>query len=151
MGLDGSYNAPVARPDAVKLIRAAFERGVTLFDTAEAYGPITNEQLLGQAIKPFRDEVVIATKFGFGINPDGSRYGLDSRPEHTRTVVDDMLGRLVVRQHRPSLSAPRRPERPDRGRRRHVQGAHLGLQGRAFTACPKRARGPSGAHMPSIL
>jgi len=96
MGLDGSYNAPVARPDAVKLIQAAFERGVTLFDTAEAYGPFTNEQLLGEAVKPFREKVIIATKFGFGIRPDGSRYGLDSRPEHIRTVVDEMLGRLRV-------------------------------------------------------
>ena len=96
MGLDGSYNAPVPRPEAVKIIHAAYERGVTLFDTAEAYGPFTNEQLLGEAVKPFRDQVVIATKFGFGINPDGSRYGVDSRPEHIREVVDAMLGRLQV-------------------------------------------------------
>ena len=96
MGLDGSYNAPVPRPDAVKMIHAAYERGVTLFDTAEAYGPFTNEQLLGEAVKPFRDQVVIATKFGFGINPDGSRYGVDSRPEHISEVVDAMLGRLQV-------------------------------------------------------
>lgn len=96
MGLDGSYNAPVPRPEALKMIHAAYERGVTLFDTAEAYGPFTNEQLLGEAIKPFRDQVVIATKFGFGINPDGSRYGVDSRPDHIREVVDAMLGRLQV-------------------------------------------------------
>lgn len=96
MGLDGSYNAPVPRPEAIKMIHAAYERGVTLFDTAEAYGPFTNEQLLGEAIKPFRDQVVIATKFGFGINPDGSRYGVDSRPDHIREVVDAMLGRLQV-------------------------------------------------------
>ena len=96
MGLDGSYNAPVPRPEAVKIIHAAYERGVTLFDTAEAYGPFTNEQLLGEAVKPFRDQVVIATKFGFGINPDGSRYGVDSRPEHIREVVDAMLRRLQV-------------------------------------------------------
>ena len=96
MGLDGSYNAPVLRPEAVKMIQAAYERGVTLFDTAEAYGPFTNEQLLGEAVKPFRDHVVIATKFGFGINPDGTRYGVDSRSEHIREVVDAMLGRLHV-------------------------------------------------------
>jgi len=96
MGLEGSYNAPVPRPEAVKMIHAAFERGVTLFDTAEAYGPFTNEQLVGEAVKPFRDQVVIATKFGFGINADGSRYGLDSRPEHIREVVDGMLQRLEV-------------------------------------------------------
>ena len=96
MGLDGSYNAPVPRPEAIKMIRAAYERGVTFFDTAEAYGPFTNEQLLGEAIKPFRNQVVIATKFGFGINPDGSRYGVESRPDHIREVVDAMLGRLQV-------------------------------------------------------
>jgi aryl-alcohol dehydrogenase-like predicted oxidoreductase len=96
MGLDGSYNAPVPRPEAVKMIHAAFERGVTLFDTAEVYGPFSNEQLLGAAVKPFRDQVVIATKFGFGIHPDGSRYGLDSRPEHIREVVDASLSRLQV-------------------------------------------------------
>jgi aryl-alcohol dehydrogenase-like predicted oxidoreductase len=96
MGLDGSYNAPVPRPEAVKMIHSAFERGVTLFDTAEVYGPFSNEQLLGAAVKPFRDQVVIATKFGFGINPDGSRYGLDSRPEHIREVVDASLSRLQV-------------------------------------------------------
>jgi aryl-alcohol dehydrogenase-like predicted oxidoreductase len=96
MGLDGSYNAPVPRPDAIKMIHAAYERGVTLFDTAEAYGPFTNEQLLGEAVKPFRDQVIIATKFGFGINPDGSRYGVDSRPKHIREVVDAMLSRLQV-------------------------------------------------------
>ena len=82
MGLDGSYNAPVPRPEAIKMIHAAFERGITLFDT--------------EAVKPFREEVVIATKFGFGINPDGSRYGLDSRPEHIREVVDASLSRLQV-------------------------------------------------------
>jgi len=112
MGLDGSYNAPVPRPEAVKIIHAAYERGVTLFDTAEAYGPFTNEELLGEAVKPFRDQVVLATKFGFGINPDGSRYGVDSRPEHIRAVVDAMLGRLhvdsidLLYQHRVDPNVP---------------------------------------------
>jgi aryl-alcohol dehydrogenase-like predicted oxidoreductase len=112
MGLDGSYNAPVPRPEAIRMIEAAFERGVTLFDTAETYGPFTNEQLLGQAAKPFRDKVVIATKFGFGINPDGSRYGLDSRPAHIREVVDASLSRLqidtidLLYQHRVDPNVP---------------------------------------------
>src|ERR1700709_1531083 len=96
MGLSGSYNAPLSRADGVAMIQAAFERGITLFDTAEAYGPFANEELLGEAVRPFRDEIVIATKFGFGINPDGSRYGLDSRPEHIRQVVDASLKRLQV-------------------------------------------------------
>ena len=112
MGLDGSYNAPVPRPEAIGLIRAAFDRGVTLFDTAEAYGPFSNEHLLGEAVKPFRDQVQIATKFGFGINPDGSRYGLDSRPEHIREVVDASLLRLrvdtidLLYQHRVDPAVP---------------------------------------------
>ncbi len=112
MGLDGLYNAPVARDEGVRLIEAAFDRGVTLFDTAEAYGPFTNEQLLGRAVKPFRDQVVIATKFGFGINPDGTRYGLDSRPEHIREVVDASLARLgidcidLLFQHRVDPAVP---------------------------------------------
>jgi aryl-alcohol dehydrogenase-like predicted oxidoreductase len=106
------YNAPVSRPDGIALIRAAFERGVTFFDTAEVYGPFTNEQLLGEAVKPFRDQVVIATKFGFGINPDGSQYGLDSRPQHIRQVVNASLKRLqtdsidLLYQHRVDPNAP---------------------------------------------
>jgi aryl-alcohol dehydrogenase-like predicted oxidoreductase len=68
------------RHQAIAIIRAAVERGVTLFDTAEAYGPLTNEELVGEALAPFRERVVIATKFGFGINPDGTRDGIDSAP-----------------------------------------------------------------------
>jgi aryl-alcohol dehydrogenase-like predicted oxidoreductase len=96
MGLEGVYGPATGRREAIAIVRAAVERGVTLFDTAEAYGPFTNEELLGEALAPFRDEVVITTKFGFGINPDGTRYGLDSRPEHMRQVVDAMLRRLNV-------------------------------------------------------
>src|SRR4051812_6229696 len=112
MGLSGSYNAPLPKSEGIAMIRAAFERGVTFFDTAEAYGPFANEELLGEAVKPFRDEVVIATKFGFGINPDGSRYGLDSRPEHIREVVDASLKRLqletidLLYQHRVDPNVP---------------------------------------------
>ena len=96
MGLAGVYGAAGDRQDAIRLIHAAVERGMTMFDTAEAYGPFTNEELVGEALAPFRDRVVIATKFGFGINPDGTRYGIDSRPEHIRQVVDAMLKRLNV-------------------------------------------------------
>jgi len=112
MGLTGAYGQAAERPEAVALIRAAVERGVTLFDTAEAYGPFTNEELVGEALAPFRDRVVIATKFGFGINPDGTRYGVDSRPEHIRQVVDAMLKRLKVAvidllyQHRVDPNVP---------------------------------------------
>src|SRR6185437_7496936 len=82
MGLSANYGPPTEHQQGIELIRAAVERGVTFFDTAEVYGPFTNEQLVGEALAPFRHRVVIATKFGFGINADGTRYGLDSRPEH---------------------------------------------------------------------
>jgi aryl-alcohol dehydrogenase-like predicted oxidoreductase len=96
MGLTGVSGAPTDRQHAIGILRAAFDGGVTFFDTAEAYGPFTNERLVGEALAPFRDRVVIATKFGFGINPDGTRYGLDSQPHHIRQVVDAMLTRLKV-------------------------------------------------------
>jgi aryl-alcohol dehydrogenase-like predicted oxidoreductase len=97
MGLEGTYGQPIPRPEAIDLIHAAFERGVTHFDTAEVYGPWTNEQVVGQALKPLRGRVTIATKFGFRINPDGTRAGgVDSRPEHIRLVVDASLKRLQV-------------------------------------------------------
>ena len=112
MGLAGVYGAAGGRQEAIALLHAAVERGVTLFDTAEAYGPFTNEELVGEALAPLRERVVIATKFGFGINPDGTRYGVDSRPEHVRQVVDAMLRRLKVAtidllyQHRVDPNVP---------------------------------------------
>src|SRR6266487_5934695 len=112
MGLSSAYGPAVDRKDGIAIIRAAVERGVTLFDTAEAYGPFTNEELVGEALAPFRERVVIASKFGFGINPDGTRYGVDSRPEHIRQVVDAMLKRLkvatidLVYQHRVDPNIP---------------------------------------------
>ncbi len=112
MGLTGMYGTPPDRQKGIDIIRAAFEMGVTLFDSAEAYGPFTNEELVGEALAPFRDQVTIATKFGWGINPDGSRYGLDSRPEHIREVVDAMLKRLrtdrvdLLYQHRVDPNVP---------------------------------------------
>jgi aryl-alcohol dehydrogenase-like predicted oxidoreductase len=112
MGLSSAYGPASNRQDAIAIIRAAVERGVTLFDTAEAYGPFKNEEIVGEALAPVRDRVVIATKFGFGINPDGSRYGLDSRPEHIRQVADAALTRLKVEtidilyQHRVDRNVP---------------------------------------------
>src|SRR6188768_4438452 len=96
MGMSHGYGPAKDKQEMIALLRAAVERGVTLFDTAEAYGPFTNEELLGEALAPVREQVVISTKFGFGINPDGTRYGLDSRPEHIRQVVDASLARLRV-------------------------------------------------------
>jgi len=112
MGLTGVYGQAADRTEAIALLRAAVERGVTMFDTAEAYGPFTNEELVGEALAPFRERVAIATKFGFGINPDGTRYGVDSRPQHIRQVVDAMLKRLkvasidLVYQHRVDPNVP---------------------------------------------
>jgi aryl-alcohol dehydrogenase-like predicted oxidoreductase len=112
MGLDGAYGKATDWDEGIRLIREIFERGVTLFDTAEAYGPFANEKRVGEALAPIRDKVVIATKFGFGINPDGTRYGLDSRPYHIRAVVDAMLTRLgtdtidLLYQHRVDPAVP---------------------------------------------
>ena len=112
MGLTGVYGEPMDRQEAIRVVRAAVERGITLFDTAEAYGPFTNEEVLGEALAPYRTQVVIGTKFGFGINPDGSRYGLDSRPEHIRQVADAALKRLgtevidLLYQHRVDPKVP---------------------------------------------
>ncbi len=112
MGLESVYGPATDRHEGVAIIRAAVERGVTLFDTAEAYGPFTNEELVGEALAPVRDRVVIATKFGFGINPDGTRYGLDSRPDHIRQVADAALQRLrvetidILYQHRVDRNVP---------------------------------------------
>src|SRR6186713_3676772 len=78
MGISFGYGQPAGRAEGIAIIRAAFERGVTFFDTAEAYGPFTNEELVGEALAPMRDRVVIATKFGFKLGPDGKQVGVDS-------------------------------------------------------------------------
>lgn len=110
MGLSHAYGQPPAKADGIALIRAAFERGVTFFDTAEVYGPFTNEQLLGEALQPIRDQVVIATKFGFR-EGDASK-GVDSRPENIRAVAEASLKRLrtdridLFYQHRVDPAVP---------------------------------------------
>ena len=97
MGLEAVYGPATDRQEGVRLIRAAVDRGVTHFDTAEVYGPFTNEMLVGDALAPVRAQVTIATKFGWEIDATGQRTGgLDSRPEHIREVVDAMLTRLKV-------------------------------------------------------
>jgi aryl-alcohol dehydrogenase-like predicted oxidoreductase len=93
MGMSDSYGPPADRQAMIALIRTAVERGVTFFDTAEVYGPFTNEELVGEALAPLRDEVVIATKFGFKLDSDG---GVDSRPEHIKEVAEASLKRLRV-------------------------------------------------------
>jgi aryl-alcohol dehydrogenase-like predicted oxidoreductase len=93
MGLSFGLGQPTSREHAVDLIRAAVERGVTLFDTAQAYGPFTNEDVVGEALAPFRDDVVIATKFGFNF-VDGVSQGLNSRPDYVRQTTEESLRRL---------------------------------------------------------
>ena len=95
MGLSFAYGPAVDTNAGISLIRAAVDRGVTFFDTAEAYGPFANEELVGKALAPVRDRVVIATKFGFTFEPDGKR-GLDSRPAHIKEVADASLKRLGI-------------------------------------------------------
>jgi aryl-alcohol dehydrogenase-like predicted oxidoreductase len=96
MGMSFGYGPAADKQEMIALIRAAFERGVTFFDTAEAYGPYTNERLVGEALAPVRDQVVIATKFGFEFDADGQQRGLNSRPEHIKEVVESSLKRLKV-------------------------------------------------------
>ena len=113
MGISQSYGSPLSRQDGVRLIRDAIERGVTFFDTAEVYGPFTNEEVVGEALRPLRDDVVIATKFGFDIDPDtGQNRGVTSRPDRIRTAVEGSLHRLgidtidLLYQHRVDPDVP---------------------------------------------
>lgn len=114
MGMSFSYGTPKDKAEMIALIRAAVERGVTFFDTAEVYGPFTNEELVGEALEPVREKVVIATKFGFNLNPDGSPgwQGLNSRPERIRQVAENALKRLrtdvidLFYQHRVDPAVP---------------------------------------------
>jgi aryl-alcohol dehydrogenase-like predicted oxidoreductase len=111
MGLSFGYGQPTSRADGIGIIRAAVDAGVTFFDTAEAYGPFTNEELLGEALSPIRDRVVIATKFGFKFD-NGKQAGLDSRPSHIREVAEASLKRLktdridLFYQHRVDPDVP---------------------------------------------
>jgi aryl-alcohol dehydrogenase-like predicted oxidoreductase len=118
MGMSFAYGQAPERPEMISLLRSAVERGVTFFDTAEVYGPFTNEELVGEALAPFRNQVVIATKFGFDLNPNldyrGEKIspGLNSRPEHILRAVEGSLRRLkidtidLLYQHRVDLNSP---------------------------------------------
>jgi len=114
MGMSFGFGPPGDKQEMIALIRSAVERGVTFFDTAEVYGPFTNEELVGEALAPFRDQVVIATKFGFAPNPDdgGKWTALDSRPEHIKQAAEGSLKRLktdvidLYYQHRVDSNVP---------------------------------------------
>lgn len=113
MGMSFGYGPPKDKQEMISLLRAAVERGVTFFDTAEVYGPFTNEALVGEGLAPFREQVVIATKFGFKLDPDSGRsIGVDSRPHHIKEVADASLKRLktdfidLFYQHRVDPAVP---------------------------------------------
>jgi aryl-alcohol dehydrogenase-like predicted oxidoreductase len=114
MGMSFGYGPPADKKEMISVIRTAVERGITFFDTAEVYGPFTNEELVGEALEPLRDQVVIATKFGFKPDPNGGPrwIGLDSRPEHIKQVVEASLKRLntdvidLLYQHRVDPNVP---------------------------------------------
>jgi aryl-alcohol dehydrogenase-like predicted oxidoreductase len=147
MGINFSYGHALDKQQAIDLIRGAVERGVTFFDTAEIYGPFTNEELVGEALAPFRDQVVIATKFGWRLDPETGRpIGMDSRPEHIRKVAEASLKRLKVDvidllyQHRVDPDVPIE----------HVAGTVKDLiqEGKVkHSAYPNLPRRPSGAPM----
>ena len=153
MGMSFGYGPAGDKKEMIAVIRAAVERGVTFFDTAEVYGPFTNEELVGEALAPLRDQVVIATKFGFKLDPNtGKQAGLDSRPEHIKEVAEASLKRLntdvidLFYQHRVD------PECADRRRRRSGEGSDSARQGQALRHFgsrgeddPSRARG-SASH-----
>src|SRR5690349_9884647 len=112
MGMSYGYGPAPDKQEMISLIRAAVEHGVTFFDTAEVYGPFKNEELVGEALAPLRDQVVIATKFGFKIAPNGEQVGVDSRPDHIREVAEASLKRLrtdridLFYQHRVDTDVP---------------------------------------------
>ena len=139
MGMSQSFPPFPDRNDSIALIRAAVERGVTLFDTAQVYGPFDNEEIVGEALEPLRDQVVIATKFGFGLST-GKSTGVDSRPETIRSSVDDSLRRLrtdsidLLYQHRVDPNVPIEEvagtikELIDDGKVRHFGMSEAGVQ-----------------------
>jgi len=112
MGLSFGYGPATDKQEAIQLIRAAYNKGITFFDTAEAYGPFINEELLGEALAPFRNKVIIATKFGFKFGPNGEQSGLNSQPEHIKEYVEAALKRLktdvidLLYQHRVDPGIP---------------------------------------------
>jgi aryl-alcohol dehydrogenase-like predicted oxidoreductase len=175
MGLSSGFGPPVEKKHGISLIRAAFERGVTFFDTAEAYGPFANEELVGEALAPFRDQVVIATKFGFKIDPKAERTlaGVDSRPAHIREVAEASLKRLKTHvidlfyQHRVDPNVPIEDvagtvkELIQQGKVRHFGLSEAGVQTirRAHKVLPVTAlqseyslwwREPEGEIMPTL-
>ena len=140
MGMSYAYGVTPDRQEMISLLRAAVDRGVTFFDTAEVYGPFTNEELVGEALAPVRDQIVIATKFGFKISAEGKQVGVDSRPEHINEVADASLKRLrtdridLFYQHRVDPEVPIEDvagavkELIDQGKVKHFGLSEAGVQ-----------------------
>ena len=152
MGISQAYGTPLPKDDGVRLIQGAVERGVTFFDTAEVYGPFANEEVVGEALRPVRDRVVIATKFGFDIDPETrENRGVTSRPEHIRQAVDGSLRRLgigtidLLYQHRVD---PNVPIEDVAGTVRELIGQgkvrHFGMSEPSAADASARARGAAG-------
>ena len=158
MGMSRSYGPAGDRQELIALLRSAVERGITFFDTAEVYGPFTNEELVGEALSPLRDQVVIATKFGFRLDPKGERpfLGLDSRPERIRQAPEGSLKRLktdvidLFYQHRVDPDVP--IEDVAGAVKDLIQEGKQGQALRSFRSrCanhPSRPRGPAGHRGP---
>jgi hypothetical protein len=149
MGMSSSYGPPKEKQEMITLLRAAVERGITFFDTAEGYGPFTNEELVGEALAPVRRQVVIATKFGFdlgpGFDPQARRAlpGLNSRPAHVKQIKG-LPQAAQGRDHRSALSAPGGPRRADRGRGGRGEGADPRGQVQHFSLSEAGVHDPSG-------
>ena len=151
MGMSFGYGPAADKQEMISLIRTAVERGVTFFDTAEVYGPFTNEELVGEALAPFRDQVVIATKFGFDTRSrDDRQAGRPEQPAGAHQAGRRGLAQAAQdRCHRSVLSAPRRPGRADRRRGGSGEGPDPGRQGQALRPFRSRACRPSAARTPS--
>lgn len=134
MGMSFGYGPPHDKNEMIALIRSAVEKGITFFDTAEVYGPYTNEELVGEALAPFRSQVVIATKFGFKPTKEGEpRWNdLDSRPEHIKTGIEGSLKRLKTDVFEFVLPPPRGPQCAHRRGSRSSKRTDPGRQGQAF-------------------
>ena len=150
MGLTSGYGPAADAQDAIRLIRTAVEHGVTFFDTAEAYGPYKNEEVVGEALAPFRDQVVIATKFGHSFGGELRELGAEQPAGAYQAGRRGFAEAPQDRPHRPVLSAPRRSRRADRGRCGHRQGPHSARQGQAFRPVrSRRANDPPGPRGPA--
>ena len=144
MSISANYGPPADRKQGIQVIRTAFDKGVTFFDTAEVYGPYTNEDLVGEALAPFRDKVVIATKFGFDIENGWPQQPARAHQEGGRGLAQAPEDR----PHRSVLPAPGRSERADRGRGRRDQGSDQGRQGPALRPVRGQRERRSAGRMP---